>query len=437
MLEELDLSRNTITDLNRDAFRIMTNLQTIDLSENCLTQLPNYLFFRNVILIKINLNHNHLVALPILMPTQQFVESFNVTDNNFTNMTSFSQYNNIQTLDLSNNQLSFEEMSNDSMDVVKEKDSTESGDAHSHNYLNIRYSTESKYRHHSTSNDATRSPLPRPYNPFDGRSRTRDRLDWSPDVDFIALSRARMDVPSPTTAIGRSTFNQTLEHLLNTLQPNRMSERTFENLIKTTMEENSDQFRVTDLIRVHNIISNYYKNQNREEFTTEMEEIKNNGKFDLASLLQFLQDKIKTRVPRNANLKRPIVSQYTPEQLQQLIQATQTNHLEYFTCRNCSLRSLNFLAKYRELKYVDVGWNKIKTINDQQLLKTLGRLRYLFASDNEIESVNLTAMLHSWPDFCVLNLKRNPRLSCDLISQMQYKVAHLNKMFQLEVNECK
>jgi hypothetical protein len=94
-------------------------------------------------------------------------------------------------------------------------------------------------------------------------------------------------------------------------------------------------------------------------------------------------------------------------------------------------------VKYPELKYVDATCNKIKTVNEAKLGKGLSNMWYLLVSENQIESLNFTAMLHNWPDFRALMANNNPNLNCDLIAQMHYKVAHLNKMFTLKVDECK
>lgn len=432
MLEELDLSRNMISDVARDAFRIMLNLHTIDLSENCMFQLPNYVFFRNVRLINIYLKQNRLAALPVLMPTQQFVENLNVSGNSFTNMTSFAQFNNIQSLDLSDNPLVAEEMAAGESDVVKEENdsSTESDEGGNYNYLNIRYATDAKYTYQPhTLLNRTRQPARNPL--AEGRRYgNRDRIDFSPDVNFMAARRARTSTVQPRAT--KSVYSQNLDYLMDVFRPNRMSEEALESLIKTTMEKKSEDFKVTDMIQALNTITHFYRDQDRQTLTAEMDKL--NEKFDVASLVQFLRDLIKSSTTRLPRSPTQIRSQLTPEQLQQLLKATRTNHMEYFTCRNCSLQSIAFLGKYPELKYVDVSGNKIKTVNEAQLG---GSMRYLVASNNEIESLNFDAMLENWPDFRVLIANNNPALNCDLVEQWQYKVVHLNKLFQLEVNKCK
>lgn len=440
MLEELDLSRNMISDVERDVFRSMVNLHTIDLSANCMLQLPNYLFFRNVRLINIYLKHNHLVTLPILMPAQQFIESLNVSGNGFTNMTSFSQYNNIQSLDLSDNRLSPEEIA---ADVAKEDDddsSSASDENNNYNYLNIRYQgggdARSTYTYNPSPSSSAHSPQQR--NPFSGRYGNRDRIDFSPDVNLKATSRARMNIVLPAGATEGSEYNRKLESLMDAFRPNRMSEEALESLIKATMETKSEDFKVTDMIHVLDIISVFYKSQNRQAFRDAMKSIRwSDKKSDVASFVQCLQDLIRSRTSRRLHRRSTHALQYTPEQLQQLIKATRTNHMEYFTCRNCSLQSLDFLVHFPELKYVDVSRNRIKTVNMEQLGGALGNMRYLLISENTIESLNFNAMLENWPDFRVLMANNNPSLACDLIASMHYKVQHLNKMFMLEVNKCK
>lgn len=438
MLEELNLSRNMISDIDRDAFRIMINLHTIDLSENCMFKLPNYLFFRNVRLINIYLKRNYLTALPILMPTQQFVENFNVSENVFTNITSFSQYNKIQSLDLSNNPLAAEEMATGSADVGKDSDSSDDSDERTnYNYLNVKHATDAKYTYNPSSSRSY-STSEMQANMFSGRFENRDRIiDFSPDANWMAMSPARINTASHG-ATGNSTYNRNLEYLMDNFRPRRMLEEALDSLIKTAIEKKSEDFKVTDMIQVFNTITNFYRSQNRQAFINEMEKIKKNDKdFNVASLVQFLQIEIKSQTRRRTRNTIQQRSQYSPEQLQQLIKAIRVNHLQYFTCRNCSLQSVDFLVKYPELKYVDISSNKIKTVNEELLGKALLNMRYLLVSDNSIASLNFTMLLEHWNDFRVFIANDNPTLNCDLIAQIQYKVAHLNKMFKLEVNKCK
>lgn len=437
MLEELYLNRNMISDIDRDAFRVMINLHTIDLSENCIFQLPNYLFFRNVRLINIYLKRNYLNALPILMPAQQFVENFNVSENAFTNISSFSQYNKIQSLDLSNNPLVSEEMAAGTADVGKENDSSDESDENAnYNYLNVKHETDARYTYNPSVSRSYSNPEMQA-NMFRGRYGNRDRtIDFSPDANWMATSLARTSTAS-IVETGNSSYNRNLDYLMDNFRPSRMTEEALESLIKTTIEQKSEDFKVTDMIRVLNKITVFYKTENRQMFRNELEKIRRDDeKFDVTSFVQFLQNTIKRHIPRktrNAILQR---SPYSPEQLEQLIKASRTNHLEYFTCRNCSLQSLDFLVKYPLLKYVDVSNNQINTVNEERLGKALQNMRYLFISNNSIESLNFAVLLENWTDFCALIANDNPALNCDFIAQMQYKVAHLNKMFKLEVNKC-
>lgn len=433
MLEELDLSRNMISDFDRDAFRVMINLHTIDLSENCIFKLPNYFFFRNVRLANIYAKHNHLASLPILMPTQQFVKNFNISDNHFTNLTSLMSYNNIQSLDLSNNPLAPEEMASSSTDVAKENNSSDESDDERENYLNIKFATDAKYSFTTSLNGshspATSSSLPR-------RNGNRGRVNFSSqDVNVVSTRRARMNSPN---SIENSSHNRSLEYLMDNFRPERMSEEALESLIKSTMEKKSEDFKSTDMIQVLHALINLYSSQDRRAFISSLREIETqrDGMLSIASAVQLLKNMLMTRTTAT-KMRRSKRSKYTPEQLQRLIKAARTNHLEYFTCRNCSLQSLDFLLSYPELKHIDVTGNKIKIVNEQKLGKTLHNIRYLVVSDNEIESLNFTSMLSIWPDFCALIANNNPLLNCDLIAGMEYKVAHLNKMFKLEVNKCK
>lgn len=421
-LEELDLSSNAISEVDRDAFRSLLNLRTIDLSVNCIVRLPNYVFFRNVRLINIHLKRNQLSEVPILMPTQQFVENFNVSGNHFTNITSLLKYNNIQSLDLSDNPLVSEEMKATSADMAREDDhddSSSSEDPH----LRIKYNTGSKIAYFPSPSS---SSTPRPTPPT-GRRGNRDRIDFSSDVNFVATSRARVNTSG-------DEFTRNIDFLTNTFRSHRTSEKALEDFIKSTMEQKPPNIKVTDMIRVLNTISDFYRTQNRQALRDELEAMKSERRFDVASFLQWLKDLIKsgsTRTARHTNNNRARIA---PVQIQQLIRASQINHLEYFTCRNCSLQSMDFLANFPELQSIDVSFNQIKSVNEAKLASSL---RYLFISDNELEALHFESMLVSWPNFRALIANENAKLNCDLIAQMQYKVAHLNRAFRLEVNKCK
>jgi Leucine-rich repeat (LRR) protein len=424
-LEELDLSSNSISEVDKDAFSSMSDLRTVDLSVNCIIRLPNYLFFRNVRLINIHLKHNQLSELPMLMPTTQFVENFNVSDNRFTNITSLLKYNNIQSLDVSDNPLVSEEMTATGADVAREGDDDDSASSSEGMSVAIRYGTGSRVDYFPSPSSS--SPTPAPRFPFAGRRGNRDRIDFSSDVNFIATSRARVDTSG-------DEFTRNVDFLTDTFRSHRMSEEALDAFIKSTMERKPGNAKVSDMIRVLNTIGDFYRSQNRQALRDELESIRSEKRFDVASLLQWLKDSIKsetTRTQRHANNKRVHI---TAEQLQMLVRGAQINHLEYFTCRNCSLRSTDFLANFPELKYINVVDNQIRSIDDTKLARTL---RYLLISNNELEALNFASMLENWTDFQALIANDNPDLHCDLIAQIEYKVAHLSRAFKLEVNKCK
>lgn len=143
------------------------------------------------------------------------------------------------------------------------------------------------------------------------------------------------------------------------------------------------------------------------------------------------QRKLMKRSPQN---ERYI--QLTQQQMQQL-QEQRINRLEYFTCRNCSLSSLDLLVQFPKLKYVDVSSNMIKSV-DSTRLAVLEYMEYLDVSDNiSLESLSLKSLLANWPHFRALILNNNPALKCDLVARMRNIVEHLNKIFKLDVNKCK
>lgn len=437
MLEELILAQNMISDIERDSFSSMKNLHTIDLSANCMFHLPNYIFFRNVHLINIYLNLNHLSTMPLIFPASQNVVNFNATGNHFTNLTAFIRYRNIESLDLSGNPLSADEMR---MNIVAASVSSESSSETSdengdYNYFNTRYATGRKYIYNPTI--STREPPPKRniFNHDGGIGRySDDRIDFLPDLDFMSETRTRTNILKSEYSLddNGNSHNSDVQYLMDTFRPNRISEEALESLIKTAMTNMTEAFKVVDMIEIFSVITNFYRSQNHLELNNEMRKLINERKLDVASFVQHLRDVTRMRIVRQSSLNEIL----SPDELQQHRTNVQTNHLEYFTCRNCSLHSFNFLVKFPELKYVDVSCNKLKSI-DEMIPSQMPYMRYLLASDNEINSLNFTSLIHNWPEFRVLLLNDNIDFRCDLVQEMQYKVAHLNRMFKLEVNKCK
>lgn len=374
MLEELDLSSNSIHTIERDALRHMERLRTIDLSGNCLFELKPYIFFRNIRLINIYFNDNFLDTLPVLMPFSQRIDHLNVTANRFTNLTSLIYYENIQSLDVSHNPLS--EMSGYMTDValVNGRRGSDSDTSTS-----SRSGEENNYtmRLHYNSNEYIQR---RP------RSRRHDNQDY--------FSRA-----SAVNSIGRRCarangdfveYNDNFQFISE-----RMSEEALETLIKKLLNA-----RDTEIVA----LCNAFKSRR----------------------------KVMKRSPQNRHYV-----QLTQQQIQQLQEYKRINRLEYFTCRNCTLHSLDFLVQFPKLKYVDVSSNMIKSVESTKLA-SLEHIEYLDLSDNnELESLNFASLLQIWPNFSALNLNNNPKLKCDMVTKMKTHVEHLNKIFKLKVNKCK
>lgn len=375
MLEELDLSLNSIHTIERDALRHMERLRTIDLSGNCLFELKPYIFFRNIRLINIFFNDNFLDSLPVLMPFSQRIDHLNVTANRFTNLTSLIYYENIQSLDVSHNPLSIsKEMSGYMTDVA---------------LVNGRRGSDSDTSTSSRSGEENNYTMRLHYNEYIQR-RPRSRRHYNQDY----FSRA-----SAVNSIGRRCarangdfvkYNDNFRFISE-----RMSEEALEALIKIL--SNASDTKATELCNAF-----------------------------------YMRQKVMKRSPRNEHYV-----QLTQQQIQQLQEYKRINRLEYFTCRNCTLHSLEFLVQFPKLKYVDVRSNMIKSI-DITKLASLEHIEYLDLSDNnELESLNLASLLQSWSNFNFLNLNNNPKLKCDNIAKMRTYVEHLNKIFKLKVNKCK
>lgn len=432
MLEELYLSENAIFDIERDSFRSMENLHTIDLSENCFFRMRPYIFMRNYRLIDIYLNYNYLDALPILLPSSQFIRNLNVTGNRFTNMTSLMHYTNIQSLDLSENTLISMNITGQMIDTMeKESDgsfisSSESEDDDNSN--NNKGNMQHRRRRAPSSFQHPENPMNRRVN-----SNIDDRLS-NPLPDSVGMRYKRA---AARTSID-SEYNSNIQYLMDIFRPGRISEEAVQSLIKISLNEN-----VSENLKVMiDVAIDYYKNQNPYRFRHKISKINDNEEgneiFSVASFVYFLRNSIRSqtisRTSRNVNER--LYLQLSYQQLEQLYKYSRINQMEYFTCRNCSLHSIDFLVQFAKLKYVDVSNNMIKSVDCKQLV-SLKQLEYLLASDNNIVSLNFTSMLKTWPKLHALNLNNNPELSCDLVRKMQNSAYYLYKVFKLQVNKCK
>jgi hypothetical protein len=433
MLEELYLSENAIFDIERDSFRNMEALHTIDLSENCIFRMRPYIFIRNYHLIDIYLNYNYLDELPTLMPSSQFIRNLNVTGNRLTNMSSILYYTNIQSLDLSENSLTSVNITGQMIDAVEQESagsfisSSESDDDNNSN------NDEGNMQHRRR---RAPSSFQHPENSMNRRrvnSNIDDRLS-NPLPDSVGMrykrAAARMNIDFE--------YNSNIQYLMDIFRPGRISEEAVQSLIKISLNEN-----VSENLKVMiDAAIDYYKNQNPYRFRHEISKRLNdneegNEKVSVASFVYFLRNSIRSQTRRTSrNVNERLHLQLSYQQLEQLYKYSRINQMEYFTCRNCSLHSIDFLLQFTKLKYVDVSNNMIKSVDCKQLV-SLKQLEYLLASDNNIVSLNFTSMLKTWPKLYALNLNNNPELSCDLVRKMQNSVYYLYKVFKLQVNKCK
>lgn len=396
VLEELDLSRNAIYSIERDALRHMERLRTIDLSGNCLFNLRPYIFFRNLRLINIYFNRNFLDSLPILMPFSQHLDNLNVTANRFTNLTSLIYYDNIQSLDVSHNPLNLKEMSNN-MTSSSEGSDKDSASSDENNYtMRINYNFSNEFIH-------------RPHH----RNR---RFDETAKVNSIGRRRAH---------------NGDIQYLLDIVHPKRISEEALQAIInesKAVLLQKKD-VNATEMHEFSNALKAFYRNQNQNEFVSSMGS-------KSAALMRVPWRKL-IRNSRNVRSAPDVhYVQLSAQQMQQLQEFKPINRLEYFTCQNCSLHSLDFLVHFPKLKYVDVTRNMIKSV-DATRLASLEHIEYLDIShNNALESISITELIKTWPSLRVIVLNNNRGLKCDLVRRMQTNADRLNKNIRLDVNAC-
>lgn len=439
MLEELYLSENAIFDVERDSFRNMENLHTIDLSENCLFRLSPFMFYRNLRLVNVYLNYNYLNHLPrLLVPMSQYIERLNVTENRFTNMTSLMFYTNIQSLDLSGNPLSSEEMSH--ADASRVRDENNSASSSSNSFSNENDNDDDNYaiiRRRRPSSSVHRSNHFRFRSDNNNDNDNEDEDDNSMNVNRRYVNdnynnRVSSRLPDRRIKRGASVArmnsgdnnSRNIEYLMDIFRPNRISEEALESLIKMLLNEEEEEVE-DPAAKTNDIIRTITTSTQRNQFLSEI-----NENVHVASLVNNFIGHVRRRNVRNVQW------QLSDRELKQLHEMRMMQKMKFFICRNCSLNTIGFLVKFSKLKHVDVSGNQIKSVDSKQLA-SLKQLEYLIVSNNNIQSLNFHAMLQHWPELHVLILNNNPDLSCDLVRNMQTTAIYLHKMFRLEVNKCK
>ncbi|CAO1416142.1 unnamed protein product [Diamesa tonsa] len=441
MLEELILTRNMISLIERGAFDAMPNLKTFDISMNCMFEMPGFIFFRNLKLRNIYMNQNYLTSMSEIFPTLQYVENFNMSGNYFTNMSTIVKYYRVESLDMSNNPMSMMELNemmgiSNNISANTENDENSSSDS-DESSLNMNYVSGNKY----TSNTATSRPTPssrrsemdimRGFSPY-----KPDRMNIVPSIDYMENSRMRFnnsftkkssdeeDSPSP---------NPTINYLMDTFKRSAMSEEKLERTMSTAMTRNDGKFNAVTLVEVLGRINNYYKNEDSKTFLRAMMKYEFNRSFSVEQFVSFIKS-IMTKPSRGPRETGMLKWPYSSEKLNRMYNEASVNHLNYFTCQNCSLDSMEFLLKFPELQYIDVTNNNIKSFNVQKM-SPLEHMRYLLLSDNKITTINFDLLIQNWGDLRLLNLNNN-LLTCSMANDIKYKVLHMNRLMKFEFNKC-
>ncbi|CAO1412390.1 unnamed protein product [Diamesa serratosioi] len=458
MLEEMILSSNMISLIERGAFDAMPNLKTFDISMNCMFKMPGFIFFRNLKLKNIYLNENYLTSMSQILPNMQYVENFNMSGNYFTNMTTIVNYYRVESLDMSNNPLSMMELNqlingisnNITKDNIDSQENSSTSDSDETD-LNINYVSGIKY----SSNTATATSRPtKPLRRSDidilrGLSPNKpDRMNIIPNIDYIENSRSRRfnnsfikkssDEDSSPNSSPNSTPNPnpTINYLINTFKPSTMSEEKLEKTMSNAMMRNDGKFNAVTLVEVLARINNYYKSEDSKTFLRAMMKYEFNRSFSVEQFVSFIKSIMPqsppSRGPRDIEmLKWPYSSEI---KLNQIYNEASVNHLNYFTCQNCSLDNLDFLLKFPELQYIDVTNNNIRSLNVQKL-SSLQHMRYMLLSDNKLTTINFDLLIQKWADLRLLNLNNN-RISCTMANDINYKVLHMNRLMKFEFNKC-
>ena len=441
MLEEINLSHNMISLIERGAFDAMPNLKTFDLSMNCMFVMPAFIFFRNLKLKNIYLNQNYLTAMSEIFPNMQYVENFNMSGNYFTNLTTIVNYYRVESLDMSNNPMSMMELSKMngiSNNIATNVDSNENSYSESdETNLKVNYASETKYTSNTATSRPTSSSRRSEMDIMRGLSPNKpDRMNIIPGIDYMENSRMRFNnsFTKQSSEEGENSIpNPTINYLMTTFNRTTMSEEKLENTMSNAMKRNEGKFNAVTLVEVLGRINNYYKSDDSKTFLRAMMKYEFNRSFSVEQFVSFIKSIMKqsSRGPRGAEmLKWP----QSTDKLNQMFNEASVNHLNYFTCQNCSLDNVDFLLKFPELQYIDVTKNNIRSINVEKL-SSLEKMRYLLLSDNKITTFNFDSLIQKWGDLRLLNLNNN-LISCSMANDINYKVLHMNRLMKFEFNKC-
>jgi Leucine-rich repeat (LRR) protein len=393
MLEELDLSYNTIFEISPKSFSQMVNLQTIDLSKNCIFHLPEYVFFRNVHLVNFHLTNNQISHLSHLMPTNQFILTMNLSANDFTNMSSILPYTNLVSLDISHNPLSPEEMQSVFTELRKEMNDlqskfkskmTLSSSAESSSYSN---SDENEYKSNGNNNR----------NLYNSLRNHLQRGTKNSSSSQVATSKSDQNNTDNNLPLGRE-LSYGRENKKNRTKMSLMDGEI--SIKSTTMEKQPQQ---------------------------QQQQQQNDPTFIASTEQSISRNSINNRNGRN--------TRYNVEEWEQLMRLSRVNHMEYFTCRNCSLFEMTFLEQFTELTYIDISSNLISYIEPSK--KTFQFLEKLILTNNRITSLNIARITQAWTKLVFLQIDANP-MSCSYMSHIKNRSTNLNRNFQLEIDKkCK
>lgn len=442
MMEEMFLSRNMISLIERGAFDSMPNLKTFDISMNCMFVMPGFIFFRNLKLKNIYLNQNYLTSMSEIFPNIQYVENFNMSGNYFTNMSTIVNYYRVESLDMSNNPMSMMELnkmngiSNNISAKTNGSDENSSSDS-DESTMNMNYVSGIKY----TTNTATSRPTPASRRSemdiMRGLSPIKpDRMNIVPGINYMENSRMRFNnslTKKSSDEEEDSSPNPRMNYLMNTFKRSAMSEEKLEKTMSTAMMRNDEKFNAVTLVEVLGRINNYYKSGDSKSFLRAMMKYEFNRSFSIEQFVSFIKS-ILTQPSRGPRETEMLKWPYSSEKFNRIYNEASVNHLNYFTCQNCSLDNMDFLLKFPELQYIDVTSNNIKSFNVQKM-SSLDHMRYLLLSDNKITTINFDQLIQNWGDLRLLDLNNN-LMNCTMANDINYKVLHMNRLMKFEFDKC-
>lgn len=406
-IEELDLAENFIVEIEIGTFDHMNYLRSINLNSNCIHTLPNLIFFRNYMLKNIYIMENQLENLPSeMLPYNQYLENLNISANEFPNMDSILKFIKIKSVDISNNK-------NIILPMPKN--------------FTTNFITQLGKR-----------------NQIDGNKMTESSESSESDSDEAIYLRANHNSKSSDNQLEwkSSLFGNPFNNNKNSYHENQMNLQQMGNKLKNKSElfRRNDGFKRSQMSWEQkadrnennaNLMRTMHRNQASER--NFIKQIPDSS--SISSNESEMNKKIATEVMKIANSE--IIHKVWPfssNEFYEFIKDASINHLKYLTAKNCSINSLDFIATFPELMWLDVSHNHVNSFNLTSVAE-LKNLSVLILSKNNLTDFEYGSILEKWSNLRFIDLSYN-NFTCSFVRSIRADFFRAHKKIKFEPNKC-